>query len=107
MQNNEIREITSRKTQEILENYISLDREMKDLKERITQAKAQVLELFNSPKYQGMSFIIDGRKIIKQEEYTSERVDSKKLAEEYPDIYYQVLKDVIMPACVKVLAYKE
>lgn len=107
MQNNEIREIISSKTQEILKKYISLDTKIKELQKQMQEAKADVMALFDSPKYQGYSFILDNKKIIKQEEYTSKRVDSKKLEEEYPEIYNSVLKDVIMSACVKILAYKE
>lgn len=102
----ETRDITSKSTKELVENYVKLHSKIKELQEQLKIQAQEVLELFDSPKYKGSNFIVGDKVVCKVEGHSQFRVNRAKLEEQYPEIYEQVLDDYFVSACVQVRALK-
>ena len=103
----ETKEITSKSTNEIVENYVKLHSKIKELQEQLKAQAQEVLELFDSPKYKNSNFICGDKVVCKIEEHTQKRIDRAKLQVEFPEIYNQVVDNYTVSACVQVRALKK
>lgn len=100
------RNITSKSTKEIVENYVKLHTKIKELQEQLKEQSQEVMELFDSPKYKDSNFIVGDKVVCKVEGHSQVRVNSGKLFNDYPEIYEQVAERYNVSACVQVRALK-
>ena len=103
----EIRDITSKSTKELVENYVKLHSKIKELQEQLKIQAQEVLGLFDSPRYKDSNFIVGNKVVCKIEGHSQARVNSGKLFNDYPEIYEQVIERYNVSACVQVRALKK
>lgn len=103
----ETRDITSKSTKELVENYVKLHSKIKELQEELKVQAQKVLGLFDSPKYKDTNFIVGNKVVCKVEGHSQARVNSGKLFDEYPEIFERVIERYNVSACVQVRALKK
>lgn len=103
----ETRDITSKSTKELVENYVKLHSKIKKLQEELKVQAQEVLGLFDNPRYKDSNFIVGNKVVCKVEGHSQVKVNSGKLFNDYPEIYERVIERYNVSACVQVRALKK
>lgn len=83
-------------------DYKKIEKLKSQLQKTEADIKAKLIKMFEEhPEMEGKTVSVDGLKFTYTKSYERKSVDSKKLQEEYPDIYSKMLKYTNVKSTIK------